>query len=105
MKKLLMLAALGLTTITAVAPASAQVDRREDNQQHRIRQGIRSGALTPQEARRLERQQARIDRSEDRLRARNGGYLTPRERARLAHRQAHASRAIYRAKHNGRVDY
>ena len=100
MKTLLTLAALGLA-VAGIAPASAQVDQRHYDQQHRIAQGVRSGALTGHEARRLEHQQGRIDRTEQRMRARNGGYLTPGQRARLAQRENHASRAIYRDKHNG----
>ena len=60
------------------------------------------GQLTPREARRDERQQMRIERTEARMRARHGGHLTWRERARLRHREDRASRHIYRTKHNHR---
>jgi hypothetical protein len=89
------------------SPAGAQsvydpnVDQREDYQQHRIQHGIHSGALGPGEARYLEREQARIEAVEDRLRA--DGRLSPRERQRLNHMQNLASRDIYRLDHNGRT--
>ncbi len=104
MKTLAIAAALGLSALTAL-PAAAQVNAREARQQQRIDQGVRSGQLTPGEAAHVERQQGRINRTGQRMRYRNGGYLTPRQRARLNARQNRASAHIYRAKHNGRVDY
>ena len=103
MRKLIAAAALGLAALTAAAPAAAQVDARQYNQERRINQGVRSGELTPREANRLSRQQNNIARQEQRMRYRNGGYLNGRQRARLTDRQLRANRAIYRAKHNGRV--
>lgn len=104
MKTRLIAAALGALALTATAlPAAAQVDRRQDNQAARIDQGVRSGQLTPGEARRLDRQQGRIHRTEARMRYRNGGRLTPYQRAHLDRMQNRADRHIYRAKHNGRA--
>lgn len=102
MKTLAIAAALGLATLTAL-PAAAQINAREANQERRIDQGVRSGELTPREARRDERQQGRIDATVARERAHNGGRLTPYERARIDARQNRASARIYRTKHNGRV--
>ena len=87
------------------SPAGAQsvynLDQREDRQQQRIQQGVDSGALTPGEARRLEGEQARIQATEDRMRA--DGHLSPRERERLSQMQNRASRDIDRLKHNDRT--
>lgn len=92
-----------LIGLTLAGAATAQtVDRRHAYQQHRIDRGVASGRLTPGEASRVERQQGRIDRSESRMRARNGGYLTHGQRARLRYRENRASTHIYRAKHNAR---
>ncbi len=99
MKTLVVAAALGLAALTAL-PAAAQVNGREYNQQRRIDQGVRSGALTPGEAARDERQQGRIDRTVARERARNGGRLTGYQRARINQRENRASRHIYNTKHN-----
>ncbi len=90
----LLLAAPGL----AADPATPGVERRQHIQQERIRQGVASGQLTPRETIRLEREQARIERTERRMKA--DGVVTPGERARLHLRQDKASRDIYRAKHN-----
>ena len=96
-------AALALAALAGALPAAAQVDQRHYNQQRRIAQGVRSGELTRHEARGLERQQGRIDRTESRMRYRDGGHLTGEQRARLARRENNASRAIYRQKHDAQV--
>ena len=75
-------ALLGLVTIAAVSPASAQVMDRQWRQHHRIEQGVRSGHLTRAEFRRLKLQQARIARTEAAMRYRNGGHLTRQHFAR-----------------------
>ena len=77
------------------------IDWREANQQRRINQGLQSGQLTPQEFNRLEREQARIQAAESRMRA--DGRLDPRERARLNAMLDRSSRHIYRAEHNNQV--
>ena len=87
--------------------ANAQTDRhrsrsinaREARQERRIDQGIYSGELTKNEIRRLEREQNRIDRVEDRYRT-SGDGLSPRERERLQRALNHSSRDIYRQKHD-----
>lgn len=80
--------------------ASAQtINRRERNQQRRIYQGIRSGQLNRRESYRLERQQYRTNRLEQRYR-RSGGGLSYRERYRLQRRENRTSRNIYRQKHD-----
>ena len=87
--------------------ANAQTDRhrsrginaREARQERRIDQGIYSGELTKNEIRRLEREQNRIERVEDRYRT-SGNGLSPRERERLERALKHSSRDIYRQKHD-----
>jgi hypothetical protein len=97
------LAALcGLAALAAATPAAAhsRVNHRQANEQHRIAQGVRSGRLTPYEAARLERQQARIARYEHRSRA-DGRGLSWQERRRIERMQDRASHNIYRQKHDG----
>jgi len=81
---------------------SYNINRREDNQRDRIRQGIRSGELTRGEARRLIDQQRRIERYEQRSRW-DGGGLDYRERQRLDRMLDRSNRDIYREK-NDRQD-
>ena len=101
---------LGLAAFASVAAAmpavaSAQdVGYRQAEQQRRIDQGVRSGALTPGETRHLERGEARLAYREDMMRARDGGRLTRGDRIALNRRENRLSRHIYRAKHNGRFD-
>jgi hypothetical protein len=102
MKTAIIAAALAATMFTAGAASAQSVNQRQYNQQRRIDHGVASGRLTPGEAARVERQQASINRQEDRMRDRHGGYLTGRNRAVLQHRQDNASRHIRYAKHNGR---
>ncbi len=99
MKKALTTALAGVLAMAMAAPAFAGgPEQRQQNQQRRIHQGLRSGSLTGREAVRLEREQSRIHRMKKRFRA--DGEFTRRERARLHHRLDHASGHIWRAKHN-----
>lgn len=102
MKKLIPVLLLGLIAQPALAgdPATPVFDQRQENQQHRIDQGVASGELSKGEAARLDAQQDRLQRAEDR--ARSDGVVTRGERARLHHRQEHSSGNIYRKKHNDR---
>ena len=74
------------------------IERRMENQGKRIDQGITSGALTPQEAGKLEAEQARIKQREEKMEA--DGKLTPKEIAKFTKAQNKASKNIYKLKHN-----
>jgi hypothetical protein len=107
MEKLLIPALLLSVAATfAATPAHAEgtntpaLDQRQENQARRIEQGIESGALNANEAARLEGQQNRVQRAEDRAKA--DGVVTGKEHAALHHRQGHASGNIGRKKHNSR---
>lgn len=90
--------------VLATGAAQAQnadtpgIDKRQANQEKRIDQGIASGELTKREARRLERQQNRIDRAEAAAKA--DGKVTKKERAGLHHMQDKASANIAHQKHD-----
>lgn len=73
--------------------------QRNANQEARIAQGLRSGELTPREAGRLERGQARVDRGE--AHAALNGHIGEREHERLQHRENRQSDEIQRQKHDG----
>lgn len=77
------------------------VDQREQNQQKRIEQGVKSGELTPVETRRLERQEGKI--KADEMNAKADGKVTPAERRKLHRELNRESKRIYRKKHNNRV--
>jgi hypothetical protein len=88
---------LGSATVTR----ADYINKRQVRQQQRIYQGIASGALTPREAGRLEREQAKITCRDRRFRS--DGIYTPRERARTHRMLNRSSRHIYRGKHNWRA--
>jgi hypothetical protein len=81
-------------------PRRAEVNRREERQQNRIAYGVRTGRLTPGEARQLESQEAALKRQErEEVRA-NGGTLTRRQYRQLNHEENALSREIHRDNHN-----
>jgi len=81
----------------------SEVGQRERNQQERIAQGVKSGQLTAGETAHLEGREAHINKEVHNDRAANGGKLTPAERRQVNRQEDRTSRAIYRKKHNGRV--
>ena len=100
MSKTRWVAILGTTLFAGLLPiasSAASINQREQREQARIRQGVRSGELTRAEVRRLEAQQAKI-RIDERLARRNG--ITERERERLQRELERASRNIRRQKHD-----
>ena len=74
------------------------VNKREHRQAKRIEQGVKSGALTKDETKRLVREQARIRKMERNFRS--DGKLTPKERVRLQYNLNRASAHIFREKHD-----
>lgn len=102
LKSLLSITAL---TLAFAAPGHAQtatpgIDKREANQEKRIEQGVKSGALTKRETARLEAGQEKVEKMEDKAKA--DGEVTRQERKRIHHEQNHQSRRIYDKKHNRR---
>ena len=95
---------VGLTVaLGATAMASTRtpyINRRQENQQDRIRQGIKSGELTRHEAVRLERESGRIQG--EKLIDKSDGHVTQGERRQLDRQLNRESRQIYRLKHNER---
>jgi hypothetical protein len=81
---------------------TSEVGKREENQQDRIAQGIKSGQLTSGEAAHLENNETKINNEVRNDRAANGGKLTPQEKKQVNRQMNHESKQIYRDKHNGR---
>lgn len=98
-KPLLTAFALTVASMASFAQAATPgADQRQANQERRIDQGIASGELTKRETRRLGKQQAVIDRAENRAKA--DGTVTAQERKRLHRMQNRASSDIRRQKHD-----
>ncbi len=74
--------------------------KRQHDQQHRIRQGVRSGELTRGEVRAIGKEQR--DVNQEIRGAKADGIVTGAERRDIRQEQKQASRQIYRKKHNNR---
>ena len=85
-------------SIASFAQKTPVINKRERNQQKRIRHGVRSGSLTRREAVRLEKQQAVTHAQEAAAKA--DGKVTAKERRHLRSRERRTSRHIYRQKHD-----
>lgn len=99
---LLAAAVPALAHTTTPPTAQQRIDQREANQQKRIEQGEKSGALTQHEAGRLEKGQARVEKMEQKVAA--DGTITRKEARRIEHAQDVQSRHIGREKHDRQHD-
>jgi len=97
----LLVAFLAIASIASAQTRTPVITHRQHLQHHRIHQGVRSGALTHNEARHLRADERRIAR--DKRMARADGRVTRAERRHIAREQNRTSRAIYRKRHNERV--
>lgn len=79
-------------------PKSPGVDRREHKQKQRIKQGIKSGALTKEETRALRAEQRAIRAKEHEMKS--DGVLTREERKDLHQDLNEASQNIAEQKHD-----
>jgi CRISPR/Cas system-associated endoribonuclease Cas2 len=121
-KSLLVLAASGLMFVGAAAaqqdntsgagagkvdpghPRVNQVNKREQNQQNRIGNGVKSGQLTPGETRRLEHGEQRLQNNEKKDMAKDNGHLTKQDQRQLNREANHMSKRIYKDKHNAKTN-
>jgi len=77
-----------------------EVDRRRENQQDRIANGVKSGQLTAGETARLEGKESKINKEVSADRKANGGNLTNKQKAQVNRQQNRESKRIYNKKHN-----
>jgi uncharacterized membrane protein YebE (DUF533 family) len=98
--KIITVAALAAFALPALAQTQStpRIDQRQENQDRRIEQGEKSGALNKKEAARLEKGQARVQKMENKAAA--DGKITAKERARIEKAQDKQSRRIYKEKHD-----
>ena len=95
-----------LLAVAFAAPAFAQtatpgIDQRGANQEKRIEQGEKSGALTQREAANLEKRETKL--ANDKAAAAADGKVTKAERRKLNREANRDSKAIYKKKHNART--
>lgn len=81
------------------AEAGPNINKRQKNQNQRIRRGMRNGSLNKREAKRLRKQQKAFNRREAKMRA-SGGKLTAKERAKLNRSQDKMSKNIFKQKND-----
>jgi metal-dependent amidase/aminoacylase/carboxypeptidase family protein len=79
-----------------------EIQKRKENQQDRIAQGVKSGQLTAGETANLEHKEAKLNGEIRHDRKQNGGNLTNKEKRQINRQQNKLSKQIYRDKHNGR---
>ena len=94
--------AIGLAfTLNAQAQSAGSETERNVDQQQRIEQGLKSGELNTRESSKLERGEARIDRTEQR--DMRDGTLSAADKAQIQKEQNQESKAIYSQKHDAQT--
>jgi hypothetical protein len=78
---------------------NGEVGQRQERQQQRIAQGIRSGRLNAGQTANLEGREAALNHEVSADRKYNNGHLTGAERAQVNRQQNRLSRSIYKDKH------
>ena len=85
-------------------PRVNEMNQREQNQQDRIANGVKSGQLTPGETQRLERGEQRLENNEKKDMAKDNGHLTKQDQRQLNREANHMSKRIYKDKHNAKTN-
>ena len=87
----------------ASSASAGPINKRKENQQDRIAQGVKSGQLTARETARLETKESALNQEERDMRKVDGGKLTGQDRRTINRQQNRLSRDIYRQKHDGQT--
>jgi hypothetical protein len=115
-KSLLALAVVGLmlagsaaaqTSISGAGPGVVdpghprvnEVNKREQNQQKRIGNGVSNGKLTSQQTANLEKRETKVQNREQKDMAAHNGHLTKAEQKGINRQQNRISKSIYKDKH------
>src|SRR5215831_6549968 len=103
MKKLHMLtcaivAVIGFSSIGYAQTKTRRIDRREQNQQKRVANGLKDGSLSSGEAAKIERDETKI--RQDEAKAKSDGVVTSGERKKLTRELNQTSREIHRDRDN-----
>jgi hypothetical protein len=98
--KILVSAGLLAALVAPLAANAGEVQNRVYNEQHRINQGVRNGALTHREYNHVQNRLSTIEAQRNRDLRRNDGRLTYAEKRNLNRKENNLSRQIYFDKHN-----
>lgn len=82
-------------------PRRHQVNKRLNNQNKRIKQGVKNGTLTKQQARQLHQEDKNIRQEERAMAAQNGGHITKAEQRSLNQQENQTSKQIDSEKRAG----
>ncbi len=96
----LFVAVLATASIAEAQTNTPVINARQHNQEKRIRNGVRSGALTHSEASTLHKDERNI--SAEKRMAKSDGVVTSGERKMIRHQENRDSKAIYHKKHNSK---
>ncbi len=88
----------GLTIAGSAQTETPGINKRQKNQQKRIRQGVKNGSITRGEFIKLQKGQKKTQKAKKR--AKSDGEVTKKERLKIHRIENKNSRRIYRAKHN-----
>jgi hypothetical protein len=80
-------------------PRRTEVNKRLDNQNKRINQGVQNGTLSKGQARQLRQNDKGVRQEERDMAAQNGGHITKQEQRTLNAQENQNSRKIYQEKH------
>lgn len=80
-------------------PRVNQVNKREQNQQNRVANGLKSGKMSAQQASNIEKREASVQNQEQKDMAAHNGHLTKAEQRQLNGRENRISKSIYKDKH------
>jgi hypothetical protein len=83
-------------------PRVNEVNKREQNQQDRIANGVKNGTMAPGQAARVEKREQHIENQEKADMAAHNGHLTKAEQKQLNREQNRTSKQIYKDKHDGK---
>jgi hypothetical protein len=81
-------------------PRVNQVNRREENQQQRIGNGVKNGKLTAQQTSNLEKRENNVQNREKKDMAAHNGHLTKPEQNGINRQQNRISKSIAKDKHD-----
>lgn len=81
-------------------PRVNEVNRREQNQQNRIANGLKNGTLNSKQATNLEKRETSVQNREKKDMSEHNGHLTKAEQAGINRQQNRISRSIYKDKHD-----
>jgi hypothetical protein len=81
-------------------PRVNEVNKREQNQQNRIGNGIKNDQLSSKQASNLEKREANVQNREQKDMAAHNGHLTKAEQKGINRQQNRISKSIYKDKHD-----